>query len=162
MTGTDIAIRELELAGMFDADSDYGGGIGKCVKELLKTLQSQGHSGFSAERTVEVFSTLTDGGILVPLQGTSDEWIDRSKLSERPHFQNRRCSHVFAESDTGENAYDIHGKVFVPDLGSSYTNSSKSRVSVTFPYMPKTEYVHVGGNILVRLKQLIKSVVAKW
>ena len=143
MTETDRAINELNLAGMFDKDSDYDGGIGKCVKELLLLFGKQGHSGFSAGRVRDIFSTLACGGILTPLTGKKDEWVDVSIYSDqRMHFQNKRASYVFAEDDNGLNAYDINGKVFQAQNGSQWTNS-KSRVDVTFPYMPKTEIVLV-------------------
>jgi len=45
------------------------------------------------------------------------------------------------KDETGE-AYDINGKVFREPSGSCYT-SFESRVPVTFPYTPTTEYVDV-------------------
>ena len=127
---------------MFDADSDYDGGIGKAVKELLKTFQSQGHSGFSAKQTAHIFHTLATGGILLPLQGTADEWTDVSGISNKTLFQNKRASHVFAEDENGLNAYDIQGHVFQEPDGSQWTNAN-SRVEITFPYTPKLEIVLV-------------------
>ena len=146
MTETERAIRELELAGMFDDDSDYNGGIGKCVKELLLLFGKQGHSGFSASRVSDIFHTLSCGGILTPLSGEPNEWTDVSLYSDiLSHFQNKRASHVFAEDNNGLNAYDINGKVFQEPDGSQWTNSD-SRVDVTFPYTPSTVIVHVEPN----------------
>src|SRR3546814_11262809 len=54
--------------------------------------------------------------------------------------QNKRCPHVFRDKDG--TAYDIDGKVFVEESGGSYTNRD-SRVEVSFPYVPHTEYVQV-------------------
>jgi len=70
-----------------------------------------------------------------PLTGEDNEWNEIGDGLE----QNRRCSHVFRQD--GE-AYDINGKVFTDADGGSYT-SIDSRVPVTFPYTPETEYVTV-------------------
>lgn len=142
MTETDRAIKELELAGLFDKDSDYGGMIGTAVKELLKVFQAQGHSGFSAGQTASIFNKLATGRVLTPLTGMVDEWTDVSHTANKPIFQNKRASHVFAEDENGSNAYDIQSKIFEYPNGSQYT-SSDSRVKVTFPYTPTTTVVKV-------------------
>lgn len=43
------AKRELQLAGLFDQDSDYEGMLGTAVYEIIKVFAQQGHSGASAE-----------------------------------------------------------------------------------------------------------------
>ena len=68
------AENELRIAGMFDGDSDYGGALGHAVMELIRVFSNQGHSGFSAHRTLQLFSKVADYEPLMPLQGTSDEW----------------------------------------------------------------------------------------
>lgn len=52
----DDAKRNLVAAGLFDADSDYGGMLGKAVLDLTKTFSKQGHSGCSAGMTLELFN----------------------------------------------------------------------------------------------------------
>lgn len=131
MSETERAIKELELAGLFDKDADYVGMIGIAVKELLEVFQAQGHSGFSAGQTASIFSKLATGGVLTPLTGKVDEWLDVTHTSNKPLFQNKRASHVFAEDCNGSNAYDIQGKVFEYQNGGQYT-SSDSRVKVVF------------------------------
>ena len=82
---------------------------------------------------------------LVPLTGEDWEWVDVSDLSGRTLYQNKRCSHVFKD-DNG--AYDMHGIVWYEwytdeETGEKYKStftSRESRVPVTFPYTPKTEY----------------------
>ncbi len=133
---TEHAKTELEAAGLFDEDSDYGGLIGEAVMELMEKFAEQGHSGFSASLCISVFSKVAAFQPLVPLNGEDDEWID---VDGKGTFQNRRCSHVFKENGS---AYDIDGKVFREPNGLTYT-SFDSRVPVTFPYSPHTEYVDV-------------------
>ena len=58
MSTTDACIQELERAGLFKKDSDYGGMIGDAVKELLLVFQKQGHSGYSAQVTATIFGKL--------------------------------------------------------------------------------------------------------
>lgn len=52
------AEKELNKVGLLDKDSDYGGELGKDVLELIKLFASQGHSGFSAESAIHLFSKL--------------------------------------------------------------------------------------------------------
>lgn len=74
MTETEWAIRNLALAGFFDKDSDYEGGIGNAVKELLETLQKQGHSGASHAQTIRVFELVARGQAM-----TLQYWRERFK-----------------------------------------------------------------------------------
>lgn len=127
------AKRELYIAGLFDKDSDYGGMLGEAVMQLIRQFADEGHSGFSASMAVSIFQKVSRFEPLTPLTGEPNEWND--------NYQNNRCSHVFKDED---GAYDIEGKVFREPNGACYT-SRESRVPVTFPYTPKTEYVDVPG-----------------
>lgn len=116
------------------------------ILELLTIFGEQGHSGTSAPYAIELFSKLAKYEPLVPLTGEDWEWVDTGH-----NYQNHRCSHVFKDYDG--NCYDIDGKVFwewcKPYDGrepfepyKSYYTCRESRVPVTFPYTPKTEYVY--------------------
>jgi len=48
----------LKSRGLFDEDADYGGMLGEAVLELIKVFSRQGHSGFSAGLTKEMFYRL--------------------------------------------------------------------------------------------------------
>lgn len=52
------AEKELTKAGLFDKDSDYSGMLGEGVLELITAFANQGHSGFSAGMTLELFTKL--------------------------------------------------------------------------------------------------------
>ena len=130
------AEKELKLAGLFDKDSDYAGMLGDAVMKLVKVFADEGHSGFSASRTIALFKKVASFEPLTPLTGEDSEW---NKVSNDT-WQNKRCSHVF--KDKNNKAYDISGKIFREPNGSCWTGKG-SRVSVSFPYIPKREYVDV-------------------
>lgn len=129
------AKKEMEIAGLFDKDSDYGGMLGDAVMKMIKVFADEGHSGFSAGMAINIFEKVARFEPLTPLTGADDEWMEVGTGT----FQNVRCSHVFKENGQ---AYDIDGKIFREPNGSCYT-SFDSRVNVTFPYTPKREYVDV-------------------
>lgn len=131
-----FAESELRRAGMFDKDSDYGGMMGDAVLKMIRLFAEEGHSGFSANMAVNLFERLARFEPLTPLTGSDDEWMEVSDGC----WQNVRCSHVFKDADG--KAYDTQGKVFREPSGSCFT-SFDSRVYLTFPYIPKIEYVDV-------------------
>lgn len=104
------------------------------ILSLVSTFAEQGHSGMSAAYAIGALQKLVNFEPLTPLTGEDDEWNECGPGL----WQNRRCPSVFKEED-GQ-AYNIAGKVFVEPDGVAFTNS-ESRVPVTFPYTPKTEYV---------------------
>ena len=106
--------------------------------DLLAVFASQGHSGSSAPFAVNFFKTMAAFEPWGPLTGEECEWGE--SINHEGTQQNRRCSHVFRDSE-GQ-AYDINGRVFTDPDGCSYT-SRDSRVDVTFPYTPHTEYITV-------------------
>lgn len=110
------------------------------VLELLKVFSSHEHSGTTAPYAVNLFKDLAAFKPLGSLTGNDDEWVDVSKMSGEPLWQNKRCSHVFKGEDG--KAYDTQGKVFCDKSGSCYT-CNDSHIFISFPYTPKTEYIEV-------------------
>ena len=135
----EFAKDELTRAGLFDADSDYNGEVGKAVMRLMEQFAEDGHSGASAAYTIGLFERLAKFEPLTPLTGEDDEWTEVGEQNGGPLFQSKRCPHVFKDN-TG--AYDIQGRVFREPDGCCFT-SGDSRVPVTFPYVPKSEYVDI-------------------
>lgn len=87
------ARRELETAGYFDDDSDYGGMLGDAVVELVELFAKQGHSGMSAMMTTALFEKLSSFKALTPLTTDPDEWVEVGEYT----WQNRRQSEAFSE-----------------------------------------------------------------
>jgi hypothetical protein len=52
------ATKELVRVGLLDHDADYDGQLGVDVLELMIVFAKQGHSGSSAEITIELFTKL--------------------------------------------------------------------------------------------------------
>lgn len=106
---------ELQVAGLFDADSDYGGMIGDAVMALVDVFAEQGHSGFSAAMTLDIFNTVANFKPLTPIGASPDEW---NEVENGNTWQNRRRSTTFSR-DGGATWYDIddeslnHGDVWV-------------------------------------------------
>lgn len=142
-----FAERELDAIGMTaDSEDESNRDMRKCILDILAMFAGQGHSGLSAAYCIGKVEQLANFEPLSPLTGEDDEWSNVSEASGMPMWQNKRCSHVFKEGD-GQ-AYDIDGKVFRDANGCCYTNRD-SRVFVTFPYTPKTEYVDVPSGLVI-------------
>jgi hypothetical protein len=132
---TDFARSELERAGLFDSDADYNGQVAVEVMKLIEQFVTAGHSGGSRELALEFFNRLVNFEPLTPLTGEPDEWFH----VEQDIWMNKRCCHVFKDRN---GAYDEEGRIFRTPGGATYTGH-KSRVSITFPYMPRKEIVNV-------------------
>lgn len=125
---------ELERAGWFKPDGLYGDMMGRAVLNMMKLFSMEGHSGMSASLATGLFKKLARFEPLMPLTGENNEWTEVSE----GRWQNKRCSRVFKDKDG--RAYDIEGRVFREPSGACYT-SGESRVYISFPYTPTTEYV---------------------
>lgn len=109
------------------------------IKEMVLVFSTHGHSGFSAGYAIRMLELILRFKPIGPLTGEPDEWIEVGDGV----FQNRRYGSVFKQADRfNGQAYDIDGKVFREPSGVCYT-SSESKVPITFPYTPTTEYVDV-------------------
>ena len=113
----DHAKEELTRAGLIDKDRPYDGMIGDAVLELMKVFASQGHSGFSATVTSELFDLLSRYKTLTPITNDPAEW-----MNVREHYgkeaagkgmegvwQNKRDGTLFS-NDGGKTHYSIDDK----------------------------------------------------
>lgn len=134
----DHALCELGLLGMRPL-GPRGMNRDMCrhLLDLVEVFAGEGHSGFSASYATGMFEKLARLEPASPLTGEPAEWFECAE----GFYQNKRCSHVFKENGR---AYDIDGRIFREPDGGTYTNRN-SRVPVTFPYVPKHEYVDVAA-----------------
>ena len=139
---------EFRAAGWTDENGKFNDEIQELicnhVLKLLDVFHDEGHSGSSAPYAINLFKKLASFEPIVPLTGEDWEWVNVAEQNGGPLWQNKRCSHVFKDND---GAYDINGIVFYDwyvneegDKQKSYFTSRESRVPVTFPYTPTTEY----------------------
>jgi len=136
-----FAVHELSLIG--DADDEMQQAMNEHILKMVRTFADEGHSGFSAAYAINALEKLLRFEPLTPLTGADDEWVEVGDDGpDGTCFQNKRSPRVFKDN-TG--AYDIDGKVFREPSGACYT-SRDSRVYITFPYRPTTEYVDVGAS----------------
>lgn len=146
------AWREFRAAGWVNENNKFDDEMQEAIcMNVLKMIQifaDEGHSGSTAPYAINLFEKIASFKPLSPLTGEDWEWHDVSEYAGRdngPLFQNKRCGHVFKDS-TG--AYDSEGIVWYDwhtneETGEKYRlhfTNHKSRVPVTFPYVPNTEY----------------------
>ncbi len=93
MSLKDFAKNELTRAGLFDKDSDYGGMLGDAVMKMVEVFAEEGHSGFSANMAISIFSKVARFKPLTPLTGEDGEWV--CGHAEEGLCQNIRLSSVF-------------------------------------------------------------------
>lgn len=136
------AKKELELAGLYDKDSDYGGALAESVIELIETFSKQGHSGGSAGRVVSLFNKLANYKTITPLTGDKDEW---NEVSDGV-FQNKRNSAVFKDGLNGK-AYYLNAIIWKNQKGFDWNGNADGITSrqhiKAFPFQPKTFVIDV-------------------
>ena len=138
-TWKQFCIDELKIACLFDKDSDYSGGIGKAVMELVEVFDRQDHSGASATFVANLFYRLANWKPLTRITSNPDEWIC-IRVNERGEkvFQSKRCPSVFTDEKLlAENkAYDIDYYYKIDENGATYTDKECTKI-VDLPYRPK-------------------------
>ena len=151
---------ELQIAGLFDEDSDYNGDIGKAALELIEVFAKQGHSGMSAPYVASIFNKLAKFEPLIPITGKDEEWGDVRDLgSGEPWYQNKRCSALFKDGKDGRPYYidaiikrDQNGTCWSGIAWLSeedYKSGDRSKMVgkkgyvKSFPFTPKTFYIDV-------------------
>ena len=95
MSLVEHAQKELELAGLFDEDSDYNGELGKAALEIVEVFAKQGHSGASAYLTLSIVEKLCRWENLTPLTDDPSEW---NEVGENI-WQNKRNPAIFSNDD---------------------------------------------------------------
>ena len=118
--------------------------INKCILDIIKVFESQGHSRSSAMYTILILNRLFHFYPLTPLTGEDDEWAEISNGV----YQNCRCSSVFKDvKKYNGQAYNIDGRVFTEDDGKTWFTSENSITLITFPYyVSEPEKVYLSHN----------------
>lgn len=96
------AERELLLAGMYEGEGTYNEMMANAVVELVQKFSEQGHSGTSAELTLQMFSRVANFKPLTPISSNPEEW---QPVAGDMWQNTRRCSSF--SRDGGKTWYDI-------------------------------------------------------
>lgn len=99
------AEREMRRAGLYDADSDYGGMIPEAVMKLVRVHAAEGHSGGSHNLVMQIFNRVANFKTLTPITNSPDEWHEVGT----DIWQNTRDSSFFS-TDGGKTGYSIDDK----------------------------------------------------
>jgi hypothetical protein len=160
MSLIDHAKTELQIAGLFDNDSDYNGDIGEAVMELIEVFAKQGHSGMSAPYVASIFEKLANYKPLIGITGKDEEWGDVRNIGDgKPWYQNKRCSALFKDGKDGK-PYYIDAIIIRDQNGTcwsgmvwlneeDYKSGDRSKMIgkkayvKEFPFYPKTFYIDV-------------------
>lgn len=126
-----ISHAESEMAKAWPESEEMQDMVKANVMELLKVLETQGHSGMSLPYVLSVFNKLAKQKPLSPLTGEDDEWMEVGPEV----YQNIRCGSIFKKGKFGQ-AYWLDGVIFRDQNGHTFTNGY-SRTPVQFPYTIK-------------------------
>lgn len=153
MSTMDKALKEFDILAAQIPDAvalDFKDEILALLRKFADSGQSGSSAPFVRAAIVHTIDKLCMQEPLTPIYNVPEEWSDESNASQRPLFQNVRCSSLFKEAD-GQ-VYNISAIVFVTPKDIAYTGSTVfpdgrrllSRAKVkSFPFTPKTFYVHV-------------------
>lgn len=101
------AVREMQLAGLNTEDADYDGDLYKWVLQIVRVFVSQGHSGGSASRTLDVFCRLCRYETLTPNDHSLYRDVsDMVDAEPGTHLQDLRNSRFFSD-DAGKTWYMV-------------------------------------------------------
>lgn len=147
---------ELQMAGLFDEEKDFYGGLtGKAVMELIEVFSKQGHSGMSASIVLDLFKRLGNYEVLQPLTGKDEEW-NFLDYGDDLKYQNKRNSAVFKHADDTctynngiikktQNGTTWSGPLYLTreDAIEGKNMIRTSGIIKSFPFTPKTFYIDV-------------------
>ena len=92
------------------SDEKYVQRIGNCVYEICKLFAEQGHSGLSANITLQLLEELlVKENTLSPLTNNPDEWMDVTEMSGYKLHQSKRKFSCFSD-DNLNTYYDTNDK----------------------------------------------------
>ncbi len=103
---SDYAKSEMQRAGLFDEDADYGGAIAHGVMRLIAVLEDEGHSGFSHGMAMAIFNQVANFRPLTPLTDDPSTWMDVAEktVDHEALWQSTRNPEAFS-NDGGKTYY---------------------------------------------------------
>lgn len=153
MSNLEWAKREVELACQREnpdrkvGEFDYGCACYESALKAFESLHNDNHSGFSIGITKNILNRLIDGRVLMPINGTDDEWGLAYYESGVTTYQCNRMGSLFKDvySDGTvkyhDNNYMYCTSINNPEITYSFglvSNIIHDMFPITMPYFPRT------------------------
>lgn len=109
------AREEMQRAGLYDEDANYGpGAIADQVMKMVRILGRGGHSGGSHHMLMAILDRVANFRPLTPISADPSEWMNVTEYGRGPGeagvWQNRRKSTCFSNDPAFGSYYDIDEK----------------------------------------------------
>ena len=111
-------------------DDDMQKALNQNVLDVLQVLDSQGHTSITASYVIHLVTKLWKGGILKPLTGNDNEWVQIGQKADYLE-QNIRKSDVFRQKGK---AYQVeHYSFCEPYDNNWFVCGEESNKNISFP-----------------------------
>ena len=127
---------------------DYGCACYESALKAFKSLEEDGHTGFSIGLTKQILNRLIDGNPLTPIEDTDDIWSDIADVSgengEVINYQCKRKSSLFkyVYTDGSVEFRDVDRFIMVDTITNTTGHSGlvdqilREKYPITMPYIP--------------------------
>ena len=127
---------------------DYGCACYESALKAFKSLEEDGHTGFSIGLTKQILNRLIDGNPLTPIEDTDDIWSDIADVSgengEVINYQCKRKSSLFkyVYTDGSVEFRDVDSFIMVDTITNTTWHSGlvdqilREKYPITMPYIP--------------------------
>lgn len=148
-----LAIAAERKASGVEKGWDYGSACYKSALRALKSLNQDGHSGFSIQMTKSILNRLIDWKPLTPVEDTPDIWnySYMNKETRETVYQNKRMSSLFKHvgQDFKTTYRDIDHSICVDIVNQTryhsgfVSNIVDKMFPITMPYLPSDKPIEV-------------------
>ena len=114
--------------------------VNQDILDIVKMFSNQGHSGFSAQYSLNLLRRLLNYKPLSEITDDESEWIELNYTPDIA-YQCKRCPSLFKDNEG--RVYNVEGKIFSDDNGHTWYTCKDSCVYVKLPYTvpERAEYV---------------------
>ena len=148
-----LAIASERKASGVENGWDYGSACYKSALRALKSLEKDGHSGFSIQMTKSILNRMIDWKPLTPIEDTPDGWnySYMNKETRETVYQNKRMSSLFkhVRQDFKTTYRDIDHSICVDIVNQTRYHSGfvsgivDEMFPITMPYMPSDKPIEI-------------------